>query len=597
MQSVPPPSYVAGPLGMMKPPILQLALFRDHALDADEHERSRLAMLYLLDALVAVDRLWLQMYPEAPWLYESGVRYVYKDPIEAAAWQDIPNTLDKGFGDCKDFAAWRVAELLERVGVDATPAIQWRLVDGSWRLHALVRLSDGSLEDPSKLLGMGDDRPFRKNVVPLPDVPTEVRGMKAINKAKAILAGLVSPSYDDRAKATRAFRIVEAGAENGNAECLGVLKMVRQGAAAYRNAEALGGAAPRPRAAAAGGKPKPPQRGHAAVVAVKPKMHAIRARVARAKASKGATLRGALTSLLPPGFVNLPGQASPAPVIDMSSAISAVNTAMGQLEAMYQQLLAQDTQWQGIAQQFANLTPLPGQSYQGFVDMANQADQDLQAAAANVSAQIDGLNADLDNLNQQLSNLQQQQQQFQQATADVYAQQQQINAPPPPVYSAPAPSYAPPPADGSQDFGPIDDGGDDSDMNADDMMGYFEEVGEDDTAQKVGAVVQSVAPGVGVFTSLIPGIGPFLAPLTTDATRQAGKLLSDAEKGDKSAKNAIANTAARAKAGDPEAASDMDALARVHKARKAAKGALGVGLSWWPRALYRRALGYDATVH
>src|SRR5690348_783006 len=130
---------------MMKPIILQVALFRD---DKD-HRRSRKAMLWLLDALTKVDRIWLREHPETPLIYKSGVRYVYKDNFESAAWQDIPTCLGKGYGDCKDFAAWRVAELQERYGIAARPIIKWRKVDGSWRFHALLELPDGREEDPS----------------------------------------------------------------------------------------------------------------------------------------------------------------------------------------------------------------------------------------------------------------------------------------------------------------------------------------------------------------------------------------------------------------------------------------------------------------
>lgn len=151
---------------MMRPLIMQVALFREHADDPAELERSTASMLLFLNALMGHDRLWLRAYPETPALYESGVRYVYKDHVEAAAWQDIPTCLGKGYGDCKDFAAWRCAELLERYGVEACPVVVWRKVAGSYRFHALVEYPDGTQEDPSALLGMGSRKKFVFQVVP-----------------------------------------------------------------------------------------------------------------------------------------------------------------------------------------------------------------------------------------------------------------------------------------------------------------------------------------------------------------------------------------------------------------------------------------------
>jgi len=81
---------------MMRPIILQVALFREHASDPDEHARSRLSMLYFLEALTLHNQEWLKLYPDTPDIYDSGVRYVYKDTIEAACWQDIPKISPRG---------------------------------------------------------------------------------------------------------------------------------------------------------------------------------------------------------------------------------------------------------------------------------------------------------------------------------------------------------------------------------------------------------------------------------------------------------------------------------------------------------------------
>lgn len=56
-----------------------------------------------------------------------------------------------GYGDCEDLAAARVAELRVKAGIKAVP---WLKKKGKiW--HVLVRYPDGTLEDPSRKLGMG----------------------------------------------------------------------------------------------------------------------------------------------------------------------------------------------------------------------------------------------------------------------------------------------------------------------------------------------------------------------------------------------------------------------------------------------------------
>jgi hypothetical protein len=72
--------------------------------------------------------------------------------------------------NCEDLAAWRAGEL-RAAGVKADPVLKWRWVDrrealaaglpikgdadGLWLVHCLVRFPDGTIEDPSKILGMG----------------------------------------------------------------------------------------------------------------------------------------------------------------------------------------------------------------------------------------------------------------------------------------------------------------------------------------------------------------------------------------------------------------------------------------------------------
>lgn len=108
----------------------------------------------LVEALVLADRAYLRDHPETPSIYDAGIPYVFNRD----RWQDIPTMLLKRReGDCKDFTAWRVAELRQQ-GIKAAVHVTDRLITGpDGRLtmyHVLVRLPGGLLEDPSRMLGM-----------------------------------------------------------------------------------------------------------------------------------------------------------------------------------------------------------------------------------------------------------------------------------------------------------------------------------------------------------------------------------------------------------------------------------------------------------
>lgn len=116
-----------------------------------DEDRSRRAITWLMFGLIQVNREWLEQYPETPDLYKSGV--LYRLEAKTEVWQDIPTTLSRGFGDCEDLACWRAAEY-QLAGIQAMPYITWRQVKGRYIYHALVRLPDGRIEDPSRALGM-----------------------------------------------------------------------------------------------------------------------------------------------------------------------------------------------------------------------------------------------------------------------------------------------------------------------------------------------------------------------------------------------------------------------------------------------------------
>ncbi len=152
----------------MTSPLVQLTL-------PDTDDAQHFAPLQiLLEGLTKVNeyhirRSLVQGVPIPP-LYVSGVIYKEEKPGHED-WPDVIRVLKNGWGDCEDLAAWRAAEL--RVfGIPADPVIKWQWIPrdkmiqagypkhlvpgkGVWLVHCLVRYPDGTIEDPSKMLGMG----------------------------------------------------------------------------------------------------------------------------------------------------------------------------------------------------------------------------------------------------------------------------------------------------------------------------------------------------------------------------------------------------------------------------------------------------------
>jgi hypothetical protein len=113
------------------------------------------ALAHLLEALTMVNCAWLREHAaRTPWLYQSGIRY-QEEPPGRDDWQDIPETMRRGDGDCEDLACWRLAELRVRAFEDAKPFIKCTVSTPRHVVyHVAVRRSDGRLEDPSRVLGM-----------------------------------------------------------------------------------------------------------------------------------------------------------------------------------------------------------------------------------------------------------------------------------------------------------------------------------------------------------------------------------------------------------------------------------------------------------
>ena len=129
-------------------------VFETDFFTGDNHNRSLKGTLFLMEALVTLNKLYLKEHPECPNLYEFGVIYVPEFGTEN--WQTIPRCLKNKYGDCEDLACWRIAELRERAKIKARPVIKSRMVGRQFRMHALVGWPNGQIEDPSRALGMTD---------------------------------------------------------------------------------------------------------------------------------------------------------------------------------------------------------------------------------------------------------------------------------------------------------------------------------------------------------------------------------------------------------------------------------------------------------
>jgi len=93
---------------------------------------------------------------EVPRFYNCGLRYqTLREACGGDVWQDIPTLIQRKVGDCKDLACFRAADLIVRERINAKPIVRRRWLDRGFGLyHVVVLLPDGTVEDPSLLLGM-----------------------------------------------------------------------------------------------------------------------------------------------------------------------------------------------------------------------------------------------------------------------------------------------------------------------------------------------------------------------------------------------------------------------------------------------------------
>lgn len=110
----------------------------------------------MANGLALVNVEYLNAFPNTPLLYESGLYYCDDDTFRVKdPWNDIPVMLEKGCGNCTAIVAWRLAELWRMGHDDAeADAIHQTLPNGKTLFHLRIRRGNGSIEDPSKVLGM-----------------------------------------------------------------------------------------------------------------------------------------------------------------------------------------------------------------------------------------------------------------------------------------------------------------------------------------------------------------------------------------------------------------------------------------------------------
>jgi hypothetical protein len=108
------------------------------------------AITAMLEGLTALNFMILSALRHPPKLYTSGVRYRAEQPGRER-WLRVDEVLKLGYGDCEDLATWRAAELRLFLGV---PARAGAYRSGKKRFHSIVIYPDGTIEDPSRRLGM-----------------------------------------------------------------------------------------------------------------------------------------------------------------------------------------------------------------------------------------------------------------------------------------------------------------------------------------------------------------------------------------------------------------------------------------------------------
>lgn len=121
--------------------------------------------------LTYANEQFLEQYPGTMDFYSLAPRYILKKrPFSLDSWQDIPTTILRRTGDCKDFVCWRAAALHRQGIAQAQPYVTAKEIKdprgGSpvvvYHVQLLIPSISGppTIEDPSRILGMPEHVPF-----------------------------------------------------------------------------------------------------------------------------------------------------------------------------------------------------------------------------------------------------------------------------------------------------------------------------------------------------------------------------------------------------------------------------------------------------
>lgn len=110
----------------------------------------------LMRNLIELNLVYLEEAPRlgyaVPLLYASGVVY-----DRTNWWEPIDALYKRKFGDCKSLTGAWIAQQWMR-GIKCEPVHRWvENDDGTTEYHILAHCGGGVFEDPSKVLGMGDN--------------------------------------------------------------------------------------------------------------------------------------------------------------------------------------------------------------------------------------------------------------------------------------------------------------------------------------------------------------------------------------------------------------------------------------------------------
>lgn len=116
-------------------------------------------------------------------IHEHGVRWKPEPPGDEH-FDHAQTVMQRGWGDCDDLAPYKAATLRHTGEDPGAHAIVHR--SGPQRWHAVVRRSDGKIDDPSREAGMGAPHGVNGAWLPLMSQPASVSGAYAVRPQIAL---------------------------------------------------------------------------------------------------------------------------------------------------------------------------------------------------------------------------------------------------------------------------------------------------------------------------------------------------------------------------------------------------------------------------